>query len=50
MKLNVISEAHQPSPVSAVVLDGRVSQPMFGELDVRRLQLSPAVDGQPGFR
>ncbi|MBD9608573.1 MULTISPECIES: DUF1330 domain-containing protein [Pseudomonas] len=48
MKLNVISEANQPTAASAVVLDGRVSQPMFGELEVRRLQLSPAADGQPG--
>ncbi|MGR3886561.1 DUF1330 domain-containing protein [Pseudomonas sp. 1152_12] len=48
MRLNVISEANHPATAAEVVLDGRVSPPMFGDLEVRRLQLSNAANGQSG--
>lgn len=48
MKLNAFSAANQPTTASAVVLDGQVSQPLFGELEVRRLQLSPTAHSLSG--
>lgn len=48
MKLNVIIEESHPATAEEVMLDGRVSPPMFGDLEVRRLQLSNAANGQSG--